>query len=69
MTFLGTTVLSVFDLVYEIAEISKGYNMRLHIDAIWGGGLISSQKRRSKPNVIDRNSVIVSLHKLLAAQK
>ncbi|XP_044746900.1 cysteine sulfinic acid decarboxylase-like [Coccinella septempunctata] len=64
---LGTTVRGAFDPINEIADICKKHNMWLHIDAAWGGGLIFSQKHRSKLNGIERaNSIVINPHKLLA---
>ncbi|XP_971834.1 cysteine sulfinic acid decarboxylase [Tribolium castaneum] len=64
---LGTTVRGAFDPICEIAEICKKYNIWLHIDAAWGGGLIFSQKHRAKLNGIERaDSIVINPHKLLA---
>ncbi|XP_045461721.1 cysteine sulfinic acid decarboxylase-like [Harmonia axyridis] len=64
---LGTTVRGAFDPINEIADICKKHNMWLHIDAAWGGGLIFSQRHRSKLNGIERaNSIVINPHKLLA---
>ncbi|XP_072389098.1 cysteine sulfinic acid decarboxylase-like [Diabrotica undecimpunctata] len=64
---LGTTVRGAFDPINEIADICKKFNIWLHIDAAWGGGLIFSQKHRAKLNGIERaNSLVVNPHKLLA---
>lgn len=41
--------------------------MWLHVDAAWGGGLLFSQKHRTKLNGIERaNSIVINPHKLLA---
>lgn len=42
----GTTVLGAFDPINAIADICEKYNMWLHIDAAWGGGLLLSRKYR-----------------------
>ncbi|KAF2893120.1 hypothetical protein ILUMI_13053, partial [Ignelater luminosus] len=42
----GTTVLGAFDPISEIADICDKYNMWLHVDAAWGGGLLLSKKYR-----------------------
>ncbi|CAA9999217.1 unnamed protein product [Nesidiocoris tenuis] len=42
----GTTVLGAFDPINPIADICQKYNMWLHIDAAWGGGLLLSKKYR-----------------------
>ncbi|KAF5282582.1 hypothetical protein FQA39_LY04989 [Lamprigera yunnana] len=65
---LGTTVRGAFDPLYEISAICVEYNLWLHVDAAWGGGLIFSQKHRSKLNGIETaNSILINPHKLLAA--
>ncbi|CAH1992015.1 unnamed protein product [Acanthoscelides obtectus] len=65
---LGTTVRGAFDPIEDIADICKKYDLWLHIDAAWGGGLIFSQKHRKKLFLgIERaNSIIINPHKLLA---
>nr|CAI5833273.1 unnamed protein product [Callosobruchus analis] len=64
---LGTTVRGAFDPIDDIADICKKYDLWLHIDAAWGGGLIFSQKHRSRLNGIERaNSLVINPHKLLA---
>lgn len=51
----------------EIADICKKYDIWLHVDAAWGGGLIFSQKHRGKLNGIERaDSLVINPHKLLA---
>ncbi|KAF5280914.1 hypothetical protein FQR65_LT03063 [Abscondita terminalis] len=64
---LGTTVRGAFDPLYEISNICKKYELWLHVDAAWGGGLIFSQKHRAKLNGIETaDSVVINPHKLLA---
>lgn len=56
-----------FDPILDIADICKTYKIHLHIDAAWGGGLIFSQKHRTKLNGIERaDTVLINPHKLLA---
>ncbi|KAJ8926035.1 hypothetical protein NQ315_009890 [Exocentrus adspersus] len=64
---LGTTVRGAFDPISKIAEVCQRRDVWLHVDAAWGGGLIFSQKHRSKLNGIEKaNSLIINPHKLLA---
>ncbi|CAG9765573.1 unnamed protein product [Ceutorhynchus assimilis] len=64
---LGTTVRGAFDPVHEISIICKKHKVWLHVDAAWGGGLLFSQKHRSKLNGIEAaNSIVINPHKLLA---
>uniref|UniRef100_A0A4W3ICS1 Glutamate decarboxylase 1 n=1 Tax=Callorhinchus milii TaxID=7868 RepID=A0A4W3ICS1_CALMI len=62
----GTTVYGVFDPIQEIADICDKYNLWLHVDAAWGGGLLMSRKHRHKLNGIERaNSVTWNPHKMM----
>ncbi|KAL1501084.1 hypothetical protein ABEB36_006477 [Hypothenemus hampei] len=64
---LGTTVRGAFDPVQEISRICKKYEIWLHVDAAWGGGLLFSQRHRSKLNGIEAaDSIVINPHKLLA---
>ncbi|KAL7991643.1 hypothetical protein Chor_015899 [Crotalus horridus] len=49
----GTTVYGAFDPIQEIADICDKYNLWLHVDAAWGGGLLMSRKHRHKLNGIE----------------
>ncbi|KAL0809488.1 hypothetical protein ABMA28_011035 [Loxostege sticticalis] len=42
----GTTVLGAFDPLMDIADICQKYDMWMHVDAAWGGGLLFSKKYR-----------------------
>ena len=65
--FLGTTVLGAFDLLIEIADICQEFDMWLHVDAAWGGGLIFSKKHNVLLRGIQRaDSILFNPHKLLA---
>ncbi|KAI5726547.1 hypothetical protein M8J76_004610 [Diaphorina citri] len=63
----GTTVLGAFDPIEEIADICQKYNMWLHVDAAWGGGLLLSKKyRHPRLTGIERaDSVTWNPHKLM----
>ncbi|XP_043931451.1 glutamate decarboxylase 1 isoform X2 [Protopterus annectens] len=50
----GTTVYGAFDPIHEIADICAKYNLWLHVDAAWGGGLLMSRKHRHKLSGIER---------------
>ncbi|EPQ02292.1 Glutamate decarboxylase 1, partial [Myotis brandtii] len=62
----GTTVYGAFDPIQEIAEICEKYNLWLHVDAAWGGGLLMSRKHRHKLSGIERaSSVTWNPHKMM----
>uniref|UniRef100_A0AAX7U207 Glutamate decarboxylase 1 n=1 Tax=Astatotilapia calliptera TaxID=8154 RepID=A0AAX7U207_ASTCA len=62
----GTTVYGAFDPINEIADICEKYNMWLHVDGAWGGGLLMSRKHRHKLNGVERaNSVTWNPHKMM----
>ncbi|KAK3568531.1 hypothetical protein QTP86_008613 [Hemibagrus guttatus] len=62
----GTTVYGAFDPINEIADICEKYNMWLHVDGAWGGGLLMSRKHRHKLDGIERaNSVTWNPHKMM----
>ncbi|XP_046915209.1 glutamate decarboxylase isoform X2 [Dermatophagoides farinae] len=62
----GTTVLGAFDPINPIADICDKYNLWLHVDAAWGGGLLLSSKQRHKLDHIERaQSVTWNPHKLM----
>lgn len=50
----GTTVLGAFDPIDKIADLCGKYNMWLHVDAAWGGGVLMSQKYRHLLSGIER---------------
>ncbi|XP_043549642.1 glutamate decarboxylase 1 isoform X1 [Chiloscyllium plagiosum] len=62
----GNTVYGAFDPIEEIADICAKYNLWLHVDAAWGGGLLMSRKHRHKLNGVERaNSVTWNPHKMM----
>uniref|UniRef100_A0A4W6FU92 Glutamate decarboxylase 1 n=1 Tax=Lates calcarifer TaxID=8187 RepID=A0A4W6FU92_LATCA len=62
----GTTVYGAFDPINEIADICEKYNIWLHVDGAWGGGLLMSRKHRHKLNGVERaNSVTWNPHKMM----
>uniref|UniRef100_A0A8C5R987 Glutamate decarboxylase 1 n=1 Tax=Leptobrachium leishanense TaxID=445787 RepID=A0A8C5R987_9ANUR len=62
----GTTVYGAFDPIQEIADICEKYNLWLHVDAAWGGGLLMSRRHRHKLNGIERaDSVTWNPHKMM----
>lgn len=52
----GTTVLGAMDPLEGIADVCKKYELWLHVDAAWGGGLLMSQKHRHILRGIERFS-------------
>uniref|UniRef100_A0A8C8E2S9 Glutamate decarboxylase 1 n=1 Tax=Oryzias sinensis TaxID=183150 RepID=A0A8C8E2S9_9TELE len=62
----GTTVYGAFDPINEIADICEKYNIWLHVDGAWGGGLLMSRKHKHKLDGIHRaNSVTWNPHKMM----
>ncbi|KAA0716083.1 Glutamate decarboxylase 1 [Triplophysa tibetana] len=62
----GSTVYGAFDPINEIADICEKYNLWLHVDGAWGGGLLMSRKHRHKLDGIERaNSVTWNPHKMM----
>ncbi|KAI5643720.1 pyridoxal-dependent decarboxylase conserved domain-containing protein [Phthorimaea operculella] len=63
----GTTVLGAFDPLNEIADICQKYDMWMHVDAAWGGGLLFSKKyRHPRLSGVERaDSVTWNPHKLM----
>ncbi|XP_033010311.1 glutamate decarboxylase 1-like isoform X1 [Lacerta agilis] len=62
----GTTVYGAFDPLVHIADICKKYNLWMHVDAAWGGGLLLSRRHSHKLSGIERaNSVTWNPHKLM----
>uniref|UniRef100_A0A673NFA8 Glutamate decarboxylase 1 n=2 Tax=Sinocyclocheilus rhinocerous TaxID=307959 RepID=A0A673NFA8_9TELE len=63
----GSTVYGAFDPINEIADICEKYNIWLHVDGAWGGGLLLSRKHRHKLNGVERyaNSVTWNPHKMM----
>ncbi|GBP78756.1 Glutamate decarboxylase [Eumeta japonica] len=55
----GTTVLGAFDPLPEIADICQKYDMWMHVDAAWGGGLLFSKKYRH-PRLTGIESLLMS---------
>lgn len=64
----GTTVLGAYDPINDIADICERYNIWLHVDACWGGGVMLSPKLRCKMAGVHRaDSVAWNAHKMMAA--
>lgn len=64
----GTTVLGAFDPINPIADICDKYNIWLHIDAAWGGGVLLSRKYRSRMDGVERaKSLTWNPHKLMGS--
>uniref|UniRef100_A0A8C4DH52 Glutamate decarboxylase 1b n=1 Tax=Dicentrarchus labrax TaxID=13489 RepID=A0A8C4DH52_DICLA len=66
----GSTVYGAFDPINEIADICEKYNLWLHVDGAWGGGLLMSRKHRHKLNgtyikLCRANSVTWNPHKMM----
>ncbi|XP_060100269.1 glutamate decarboxylase 1-like isoform X1 [Heteronotia binoei] len=62
----GTTVYGAFDPLVDIADICDKYNLWMHVDAAWGGGLLLSRRHSYKLSGIERaHSVTWNPHKLM----
>lgn len=62
----GTTVLGAFDPINEIADITEKYNLWLHVDGAYSGGVIFSEKYKHLVKGIERsNSFSYNAHKML----
>ena len=63
----GTTNAGVVDPLGLCADVAKSYGLWYHVDAAWGGALVSSSKYRSVLDGIDRaDSITIDAHKWLA---
>ncbi|XP_038044200.1 glutamate decarboxylase 1-like isoform X2 [Patiria miniata] len=62
----GTTVLGAFDPLNAVADICEKYDLWMHVDGAWGGGVLMSRKHRHKLDGIHRaDSVTWNPHKLM----
>lgn len=60
----GTTDLGVIDPITPMADLAAAHGAWLHIDAAYGGGLLTSRRRRHLLDGIERaDSVTVDFHK------
>ncbi|OAH16566.1 pyridoxal phosphate-dependent decarboxylase family protein [Streptomyces jeddahensis] len=61
----GTTDAGLIDPISAIADLCDAHGARLHIDAAYGGGLLFSDRHRTRLDGLDRaHSVTLDLHKL-----
>jgi glutamate/tyrosine decarboxylase-like PLP-dependent enzyme len=64
----GTTVLGAFDDVVQISKVCKTYNLWLHLDGAYCGGVIFSKKYKHLVKGIElTDSFSVNAHKMLGA--
>lgn len=62
----GSTELGAIDPIDEITDITEGEGIYLHIDAAYGGGLLTSNNIKEKFKGIERaDSVTIDGHKML----
>ncbi|MFT6845002.1 MAG: sulfinoalanine decarboxylase [Flavobacteriales bacterium] len=62
----GTTVLGAFDPIDKIADITEKYNIWLHVDGAYAGGVIFSNTYKHLVKGIERsNSFSYNAHKML----
>ena len=63
---LGTTVLGAFDILNDLAEISNKYNLWLHADGAYCGGVLFSNKYKHLIAGVEKtNSFCFNAHKML----
>ncbi|GAA2507824.1 pyridoxal phosphate-dependent decarboxylase family protein [Streptomyces longisporus] len=61
----GTTDAGLIDPLPEIAALCAAHHARLHIDAAYGGGLLLSDRHRTKLTGLDHaHTITLDLHKL-----
>jgi len=64
----GTTVLGAFDNVEQISDVCKTYNLWLHLDGAYCGGVIFSKHYKYLVKGIElTNSFSINAHKMLGA--
>ncbi|KAM6919158.1 glutamate decarboxylase 1 [Xenentodon cancila] len=62
----GTTVYGAFDPLPAIADICDQHGLWMHVDAAWGGGLLMSERHKTKLRGIERAaSVTWNPHKMM----
>jgi sulfinoalanine decarboxylase/sulfinoalanine decarboxylase/aspartate 1-decarboxylase len=62
----GTTVLGAYDSIPPVSTICKRYNLWLHVDGAYGGGVIFSKKyKHLLKGIEEADSFSVNAHKML----
>jgi len=62
----GSTVLGTFDSIDELAQIAEKYNIWLHVDGAYSGGVIFSDKYKHLINGLDKaDSFVLNAHKMM----
>jgi len=61
----GTTDLGSIDPLPEVADIAAEYNLWLHVDAAYGGGLMFSRHRGHLAGIERATSITLDFHKML----
>ncbi len=62
----GTTVMGAFDDIKSISSICKRYNLWLHVDGAYCGGVIFSNKYKKLVEAVElSDSFVVNAHKML----
>lgn len=61
----GSTVLGSFDRLNDVADVCAKHSVWMHVDAVWGGGVLLTSRYRSLMDGVSRaDSVSWNLHKM-----
>ena len=62
----GTTVLGTFDPIVELSRIARKYNIWLHVDGAYSGGVIFSDSYKHLVSGLERaDSFVLNAHKMM----
>lgn len=62
----GTTVFGLFDNLTAVGKLAKQHKIWFHVDGLWGGNVVFSEKRNGRLVGIDSaDSITINPHKML----